>query len=165
MQHDSPRILTLNGGASSLKFALFRAHPALERELEGKIDRIGGPRPALSLRSAGREPETSAVEARDQPAAAERLLAHLAADPGRFSVAAVGHRIVHGGPRHLEPCIVTEAVRAQLEELAPLDPEHLPFELALIDGVRRRWPALAQIACFDTAFHRDLPRVAQLLPL
>lgn len=136
------RILTLNGGASSLKYALFEATPAPTRILDGKIERI-----------------------QDQRAAVATLFPRIASELPPGPPGAIGHRIVHGGRRHTEPCIITPEVRAGLALLVQLDPEHLPFELDLIDGAGRQWPGALQIACFDTAFHKDLPKVAQLLPL
>ena len=78
---------------------------------------------------------------------------------------AVGHRVVHGGMRYTQSQQVTAAVLAELRRLSPYDPEHLPAEIGLIEAFTRRYPDLAQIACFDTAFHRDMPRVARLLPI
>jgi acetate kinase len=81
------------------------------------------------------------------------------------SLEAVGHRVVHGGERHLAPCRVSRELLADLRELAPFDPTHLPRELDLIEQVGRRRPDLPQVVCFDTAFHATLPAVARLLPL
>jgi acetate kinase len=78
---------------------------------------------------------------------------------------AVGHRIVHGGPRYLAPTRVTPELLAELKRISPFDPEHLPAEIALIEAVERRFPGLPQVACFDTAFHKDLPRASRILPI
>jgi acetate kinase len=158
-------ILTLNGGASSLKFALFHAKPTLSRILDGKIDRIGQPEATLALRRAGGASETQRVDVNDQGAAVTLLLPRMASELKGLGLGAIGHRIVHGGNRFTEPCIVTPDVRAELQRVSQLDPEHLPFELELMDRVGHQWPDAVQIACFDTAFHRDLPDVAQRLPL
>jgi acetate kinase len=80
-------------------------------------------------------------------------------------IRAVGHRVVHGGDRFSAPTQIDSDLRRELEQLAPLAPDHLPPALALIDAARAAWPALPQVACFDTAFHADLPRVARLLPI
>ena len=80
-------------------------------------------------------------------------------------MSAVGHRIAHGGPRFRGPQRVTDEVLEELRRLSPLAPEHMPNEIGLIEAARARFPEAAQIACFDTAFHRDLPRVACVLPL
>ncbi len=158
-------ILALNGGASSLKFALFNANPPLTRILDGKIDRIGLPEATLVLRRAGETSKTQTLEAKDQRGAVAALLPRIASELTRGELGGIGHRIVHGGNRHNEPCIITAEVRAELQRTSQLDPEHLPLELDLIDRVGQQWPDVVQIACFDTAFHKDLPKVAQLLPL
>jgi acetate kinase len=81
------------------------------------------------------------------------------------ALAAVGHRLVHGGPKHWKPHRITQEMMAELRSFSPFDPEHLPEEILLTEAFHRRFPKLPQIACFDTAFHHDLPRLAQLLPL
>jgi acetate kinase len=81
------------------------------------------------------------------------------------SLAAIGHRVVHGGPKYSRPRPITPDLIAELHQLSPFDPEHLPEEILLTEAFHRRFPDLPQVACFDTAFHHDLPRVAQLLPI
>src|ERR1039457_312946 len=77
---------------------------------------------------------------------------------------AVGHRVVHG-MKHTAPEVVTQELLDELHRIRPYDPEHLPREIELIEAFRQRHPQLPQLACFDTAFHRDMPRVAKLLPI
>ena len=84
---------------------------------------------------------------------------------GRNALAAVGHRVVHGGPNYYEPQPITAEMVEELRRLSPFDPDHMPEEILLTEAFHRRFPELPQVACFDTAFHHDLPRVAQLLPL
>ena len=84
---------------------------------------------------------------------------------GRDALVAVGHRVVHGGPNYSEPRQVTAEMVEELHRLSPFDPEHLPLEIELIEAFRQRHPRLPQVACFDTAFHRTMPRVATLLPI
>jgi acetate kinase len=84
---------------------------------------------------------------------------------GRDALTAVGHRVVHGGPKYSEPRLITAEMVEDLKNLSPFDPEHLPQELLLTEAFSRRFPNLPQIACFDTAFHRDMPRVARMLPI
>ena len=81
------------------------------------------------------------------------------------ALAAVGHRVVHGGPNYWEPQLITPAMITELRQLCSFDPEHLPEEILLTEAFHRRFPDLPQIACFDTAFHHDMPRVARLLPI
>jgi acetate kinase len=83
----------------------------------------------------------------------------------RDPLAAIGHRVVHGGPKYSAPQRITAEMIGELRQLSPFDPEHLPEEIMLIQAVRRRFPELPQVACFDTAFHHDLPRVARMLPI
>jgi acetate kinase len=144
----SPRVLTLNGGSSSIKFALFTADESPRRLLAGTIERVGLP---------GGPP--------DYEHAVGNLIAQLERQSGLADVSAVGHRVVHGGPRFSQPAIVADEVLDELRRLIPLDPLHLPGEIELIEAFRRRLPDLPQIACFDTTFHHDMPRVAQQLPI
>jgi acetate kinase len=84
---------------------------------------------------------------------------------GHDALTAVGHRVVHGGPNYSKPQRITVEMVEDLHGLSPFDPEHLPEEILLIEAFHRRFPDLPQVACFDTAFHHDLPRVARLLPI
>ena len=84
---------------------------------------------------------------------------------GHEALAAVGHRVVHGGPKYCAPQRITPEMLADLRALVPFDPEHLPEEILLTEAFQQRFPGLPQVACFDTAFHHDLPRVARLLPI
>ena len=87
---------------------------------------------------------------------------------GRDALTAAGHRVVHGGPKYSKPQRITAEMVEELRRLSPFDPEHLPEEILLIEAIRRRFPDLPQVACFDTAFHHDLPRgpiVADPAPL
>src|SRR5262249_56409054 len=83
----------------------------------------------------------------------------------RETVGAAGHRIVHGGPRYLESSKITSELLAELRRISPFDPEHLPAEIMLIEALAHRFPDVPQVACFDTAFHRDLPQVSRLLAI
>ena len=159
-------ILTINGGSSSIKFALFAANGSLQMRLKGKIERIGLPDTIFSAQDADQgEPVTLPVAGKDYAAAVTMLMDWLEAQELDDSLIAVGHRVVHGGPKYHEPQRLTPELLEELRRLTPLDPEHLPDEIILIDAFRHRFPHLPQIACFDTAFHHDLPHVARLLPI
>ena len=159
-------ILTINGGSSSIKFALFAANGSLQMRLKGKIERIGLPDTIFSAQDADQgEPVTLPVAGKDYAAAVTVLMDWLEAQELDDSLIAVGHRVVHGGPKYHEPQRLTPELLEELRRLTPLDPEHLPDEIILIDAFRHRFPHLPQIACFDTAFHHDLPHVARLLPI
>ena len=101
----------------------------------------------------------------DHTAAVGALMDWIAECSGREALNAVGHRVVHGGPKYSKPQRITAAMVQELRQLSPFDPEHMPEEILLIEAVQHRFPDLPQVACFDTAFHHDLPRVAQLLPI
>ena len=157
-------ILTINAGSSSLKIALYdRGSPPRSRAA-GTIERIGAENARLTVRSPDREPERTQVAARDFDAAFQTLLDRFST-LGPFSPWAAGHRIVHGGSKYAEPARVSAALLADLRTLEPLDRTHMPQALSLIDSVEKRYPGIAQLACFDTTFHRAMPTVAQLYPL
>ncbi len=159
-------VLTLNRGSSSLKFALFRRDQPPQRLLVGKFDRIGLPEGKLTVSdSHTHASEEHTVHLPEHASCVPGLLEVLERKGGIASIAAVGHRVVHGGARYREPQRVDAAMLKELRRVSPFDPDHLPAEIALIEVFLARHPHLPQIACFDTAFHRDLPRVAKLLPI
>jgi acetate kinase len=168
MKPADPRILTVNGGSSSIKFALFEAGDSLRRVLEGRIERIGLPEASLWVKGLNQADNFSRrVTAPDHTAAVEVLMDWIEERGGRDrdALTAAGHRVVHGGPKYSEPQRITAEMVEELHRLSPFDPEHLPEEIQLTEAFHRRFPDLPQVACFDTAFHHDLPRVARLLPI
>ena len=165
MKSAAPCVLTLNGGSSSIRFAVYEAGVTPRRRLAGKIDRIGrGGTNLVVTDPPGSPPVFRRLAAADHRAAVDWLLDWLKAQPIFASVKAVGHRVVHG-MQHAAPERVTPKLLVELRRITPYDPDHLAGELALIEAIRRRHPRLPQIACFDTAFHRTMPRVAKLLPI
>jgi acetate kinase len=159
-------VLTINGGSSSIKFALFETGQGLPRMLAGRIERIGLPEAQFTVKGAQEADNFSkSIEAPDHKTAVNILMDWLEERIGRDELAAVGHRVVHGGPNYSEPQRITPAMVDELRHLSPFDPEHLPEEILLTEAFHQRFPDLPQIACFDTAFHHDLPRVARLLPI
>jgi len=166
MKSANPRILTINGGSSSIKFALFEAGDPLRRILGGEIERIGQPEATLRVKGLNQVDNFSRlVTAPDHTVAVGALMDWIEEHNGRDALTAVGHRVVHGGPKYSEPQRITAEMVEELRQLSPFDPEHLPEEILLIEAFHRRFPLLPQVACFDTAFHHDLPRVARLLPI
>ena len=166
MKPANPRILAINGGSSSIKFALFEAGDLLRRILEGAIEPIGLPGTTLRVNGSNQAENLSKlVAAPDHAAAVGTLIDWIEEHAGRHALTAVGHRVVQGGPKFIEPQRITAEMVDELRRLGPFDPEHLPDEILLIDAIHRRFPDLPQVACFDTAFHHDLPCVAQLLPI
>ena len=159
-------VLIINSGSSSLKFALFRPARCPQRVLTGKFERIGLPGGRVTvadLLTSTREERD--FQAPDHAACVPALVEALEKQTHPGAIGALGHRIVHGGPAYHEPQRVDEAMLEELRRISPYDPEHLPAEIALIEEFGRRYPAVPQVACFDTAFHRSLPRVARVLPI
>ena len=163
MKSANPHILTINGGSSSIKFALFEAGDTLRQILNGGIERIGLPEAILRVTGLNQADNFSRlVTAPDHTVAVDALMDWIEERSGRDALTAVGHRVVHGGPKYSKPQRITAEMVAELQRLSPFDPEHLPEEILLTEAFHRRFPALAQIACFDTAFHHDLPLVAPM---
>jgi acetate kinase len=162
----NPCILTINGGSSSIKFALFEAGGSLRRLLAGSLDRIGLPEAAFAVKGLDKADNfTRSVSAANHTAAVAVLMDWIEVRIPRRELTAVGHRVVHGGPRYSEPQRITTEMVEELHQLRPFDPDHLPEEIQLTEAFHRRFPDLVQVACFDTAFHHDLPRVARLFPI
>ena len=166
MKSANARILTINGGSSSIKFALFEAGDSLRQILEGGIERIGLPEATFRVKGESQADNFSRlVTAPDHTVAVGALMDWIEERSGRETLTAVGHRVVDGGPKYSKPERITAEMVAELHRLSPFDPDHMPEELLLTEAFHRRFPHLPQVACFDTAFHHDLPRVAQLLPI
>ena len=134
-------VLVINSGSSSVKYALFRFEPTPALLRRGTIDR------------------------RESSPAVAQVLEAIASDIDRSPLAAIGHRVVHGGPLHHQPVVVTDALVEDLKQLVRLAPNHLPESMALIEECRRLRPAVPQVVCFDTAFHAGLPLHARRLPI
>jgi acetate kinase len=159
-------ILTVNGGSSSIKFALFEATETMRRMLAGRIEGVGLPKGVFRVKGLKKSDNLSRrINVPDHTAAVNALMDWIEEKIQRGALAAVGHRVVHGGPKYWKPQRVTPAMVDELHQLSPFDPDHLPEEILLTEAFHRRFPGLPQIACFDTAFHHDMPRVAQLLPI
>jgi acetate kinase len=165
MHWPSDGVLTINGGSSSLKFALFEEKESLSRILTGKFEQIGRPNALFTVKDlkTGRKWEKN-VAVRDH-AACVGLLREVLSEADAISISVISHRIVHGGMHFGEPRFVDEKVMAGLRDLRPFAPEHLPAEIALITEFARHYPGTQQVACFDTAFHHSMPHVSQILPI
>jgi acetate kinase len=152
-------VLVINAGSSSLKFQVFSAAPPRETEclLKGQIDGIGT-RPRLRVQAADKtvlvDTVYDAEEVSDLPAATREVATWLRQTQS-VELAAAGHRVVHGGPDYSEPVQVTKEVVKKLERYVSLAPLHQPNNLAPINTLLARRPDLPQVACFDTAFHRQ----------
>ncbi|GIX11356.1 acetate/propionate family kinase [Elioraea sp.] len=162
-------ILVVNAGSSSIKVELFAADDALASLMSGQIEAIGLA-PRLSLRDAAGT--TVADQAwpqgegpRDHRAALAAIGAALARGAGDRRIVAIGHRVVHGGATRAAPVVIDPVIRAELAALTPLAPLHQPHNLAGIDAMAELHPGVMQVACFDTAFHRGHPWVADTFAL
>ncbi|MGO4724402.1 MULTISPECIES: acetate/propionate family kinase [unclassified Inquilinus] len=158
-------VLVLNAGSSSLKFALYE-RDGLALLCRGGISEIGraGTVKASGPRAAGLTAGGAPPAGADRDAVTRWLVSAIRRLDG-VTLAAAGHRVVHGGARFRAPVRIDPTVMAALETLIPLAPNHQQHNLAAIAAVEAAWPGLPQVACFDTAFHRTLPRLAQLFPL
>jgi acetate kinase len=162
MQLKNRKILTINSGSSSIKFALFNADENLRRELYGKIDRIGFSDAALTYHDliTGK---TDTQNIGNTPGV-NFFVDWLENYIDTTTLSGIGHRVVHG-MKHSKPEIVSQELLDELHRISAYDPDHLPQEIEMIEIFRKRYPELLQLACFDTSFHACMPRMAKLLPL
>ena len=159
------RVLTVNVGSSSIRFAFFTGGNPPERTLSGQVERVGLPGTSLHSKTAAGASRTEPFPAGGPQEATQGLLDWFAKQGVLGSVGVVAHRVVHGGPKYHEPQRVTPELLAELRRIRSMDPDHLPAEIAMIQAVQAHLPDLPQVACFDTAFHAGMPRVAKLLPI
>ena len=160
------RILTINAGSSSLKAALYDMDRTERVTLACQVERIGQSGSQMRIVDGGRVTlldRTADLDSHES--AARAFLEWLQHQQAEVEPSAVGHRLVHGGSTHRAPHILTPDVMDDLQELVPLDPDHLPQALAVIRVATEAYPAIPQVACFDTSFHRSMSRVAQMYPL
>jgi acetate kinase len=166
MSINSTYVLAINGGSSSIKFSLFDARSELTAIFRGSVNGIGTAIGNLMVKGLAAEDNFSRSQAAgDHGMAVEGLMDWLEERMKDGRLAGVGHRVVHGGPKYAQPQRITESLMKDLVDLSPFDPQHLPEEIELTQAFHRRFSYVPQVACFDTAFHHDLPRVARLLPI
>ncbi|NRG16142.1 acetate kinase [Rhizobiales bacterium] len=157
MKSEDATVLVLNSGSSSIKFKIFHGRDVF---LAGRIEGIGtSPRMVAKAGSGNGEVERKLADDADHGAALEAAFTFLFAQFPNMRVDGVGHRVVHGGTAYAEPVLIDDGVLGDLERLCPLAPLHQPHNLAGIRAVRQTFPKVAQVACFDTAFHRKHPWV------
>ena len=158
-------ILCLNGGSSSLKFAVYRLNGAAEERIfSGAVEAIGESIGKAWLRSGDSALQEESGRFPDHTAAINKMFVALR-EQGVEKLAAAGHRIVHGGPKFTAPRLADARLKEALKELIPFAPLHLPSQVAMIEAVEAHFPDLPQVACFDTAFHSRMPEVAQRFAL
>ena len=159
-------ILTINSGSSSIKFSLYRMGKVESLVFGGKIERIGLSPSLFHVKDVeGKTLIDQQSELPDPEASLKLLFGWLEQSASMTDLDAVGHRIVHGGTQFREPHVVTEGVMKTLKDLSPMDPTHLYSEFEAMETVDRFYQALKQVACFDTAFHRTMPKIAQMYGL
>lgn len=159
-------ILTINAGSSSLKCGLFATDTeqgSFEPLLSVSVTNLGQTTATVHIRVGDKEGSEQPLAANDLPATLDFVMDLVRANLAGGRLAAIGHRIVHGGPRYGAAQPITRQVEQELRSLTAYDPEHAPAELELIDLLKIRFPDIPHIACFDTSFFHDLPMVAQLL--
>ncbi len=167
MDTANAHLVTINVGSSSIKLALFGLGDTPQKILEAVVENIGQPTASFVVHG-GSEAEAASekpIVAADHPAATGVLADWLIRQVPAATITAVGHRIVHGGPNYYVPHIIDDTMLADLRQLTMFDPEHLPGEIKVVEEFQQLFPGAKQIACFDTAFHHDLPTVARLLPI
>jgi acetate kinase len=158
-------ILTINGGSSSIKFALYEQGNQPDKIFSGQISRIGLPNAEFTLKDVKTaKKQTESIKANDYSSTISWLISRFEKQVNFDLITAIGHRVVHG-MKHTEPALITSELLEELKEIIPYDPDHLPNEIKLIEAFRKYHPKIAQFACFDTAFHQTMPRVAKLLPI
>ncbi len=165
MKSDKNILLTINGGSSSIKFALYEIEESIKQLCYGEIENIGTKKAVLHFIDAiNNNKNTININTVDYDESVNHLIDWIELQESFTSVKAIGHRIVHG-MQHTAPEKITATLLDELKQICPFDPEHLPGEIKLIEIFAKRYPALVQVACFDTSFHSTMPLVAKLLPI
>ncbi|MEN0036873.1 MAG: acetate/propionate family kinase [Cellvibrio sp.] len=158
-------ILVVNGGSSSIKFAVFESGNYLRKILTGKLEGIGSAEGQFSIKAEDSDASTKTIAAKNYADATNIVMDWLKQFGKDHKITAIGHRIVHGGNNYSEPQFIDKEVLKELRRLSSLDPDHLPEEILLAETTGRLFPNIPQVACFDTVFHRDMPTIAQRLPI
>lgn len=165
MESNNDIILAVNGGSSSIKFALFLGLESLVRVVSGQIKRIGLPGTSFTVRNQDKDTgEERIVEAADFQEATRFLVDWLDEQGYSDRISYVGHRVVYGLER-LVPEVVNDGLLEEMKKIRDYDLDHLPAEIGIMEFFRTRFPTRLQVACFDTSFHADMPRVAKILPI
>lgn len=165
MVPENSYLLTINGGSSSIKFAVYGMDIKLDRMISGEIKRIGLDNPEFIITNIlTNEKNEIKIEGTNFKEAAEILLEWLKEQEFFEAIKCIGHRIVHG-LEHTHPEIIDDDLVKELYKISNYDPNHLPAEIAMIELFKRQFPKLLQVACFDTSFHTTLPKIAKTFAL
>ncbi|HLW02859.1 MAG TPA: acetate/propionate family kinase [Ktedonobacterales bacterium] len=160
------RILTINTGSSSIKAALYDLDGEERLTIAAQVERIGLSHSRIRITDA--DGKTLLDEQRDlpdHPAGLQALFAWLQQQQLTAALDAIGHRVVYGGSRYSVPHLIDDDLIQALKAMVPIDPDHLPQAISAIEVAQKAYPSTPQVACFDTAFHRSMPRVAQIYAL
>ena len=158
---DEPFILTINGGSSSIKFALYKGHEELQQICSGTITNIGSKDVAFTIKEVDNNTSgKQKINASNFHEATISFIDWLEKQEWFEHVKAIGHRVVHG-MKHTQPEIISDDLIKELNSISNYDPDHLPAEISIIQILKQKYPDLLQVACFDTAFHTTIPAVAK----
>ena len=165
IKQDQTNVLAINGGSSSVKFALFQNGNPMKQLIHGSIERIGLPGTNLTFSGlAGKQKNKLISEFSDKRSASKFLIDWLEKKIDFSLIRGIGHRVVFG-LKYTGPERVTQKLLNELHDLSTFDSDHLPAEIELIESFRKRHPKIPQVTCFDTSFHNAMPRIAKLLPI
>jgi acetate kinase len=160
------RILTINSGSSSIKFGLYSMGEMETGVLSGSVVGIGSGSGMFCVSDAnGKVMIENRLHSLEHREALKKIIEWLQSSPDAYHFDTVGHRLVHGGSKFSRPHLITPDLIETLDELMPFAPDHLPHEINAIKVFKRSYPDIKQVACFDTGFHREMPRVAQVYAL
>jgi acetate kinase len=160
MKNENSNILVINGGSSSIKFALYSMDENPNIIFSGEIKRIGLSDPEFTVISNTQKKNEIIIDAKNFKEAAEVLIEWLKKQKEFDQTICIGHRIVHG-MKHTQAEIINEDLLNELNQISNYDPDHLPAEIEMVRLFEKHFPSLMQVACFDTAFHTTIPAVAK----
>jgi acetate kinase len=160
MKNENENILVINGGSSSIKFALYSLDENPNKIFSGQIKRIGLSGPEFTVINNTQEKNEIIIDATNFKEAAEVLIEWLKKQKEIERTICIGHRIVHG-MKHTQAEIIDEGLLNELNQISDYDPDHLPAEIEIVRLFKKHFPSLMQVACFDTAFHTTIPAVAK----
>jgi acetate kinase len=165
MEAAKTSVLIINSGSSSIKFSFYKITDLTEQLLYGELENNGAKNEILHFNDTITDQKNSIdVKSAGHDDAIYFLIDWLAKQDEFVSTSVIGHRIVHG-MKHTQPEKITPELLDELKKISSFDPEHLPQEIKLIEIFQKRYPALQQVACFDTSFHTSMPTIAKLLPI
>jgi acetate kinase len=158
-------VLVINAGSSSIKFAVFGRDHEIEKLYSGIVDHIATTPDIIIYDSTKKIILSKNFSSNDYEQIVQELISSINSCLQNFVIKSIGHRVVHGGTNYLQPVLINEAIVEDLTKLIPLAPLHQPYNLKIIVALRKLYPDLNQVACFDTAFHATQPKLAKLFAI